>query len=377
MTVSSIHNDEYYMQQALELAHQAYGHVSPNPYVGAVLVKNHKIIGKGFHARAGEAHAEVNAVLEAESQGYSTEGATLYVTLEPCSHVGRTPPCTKKIIESGIKRVVLAMRDPNPKVNGSGVLALEQAGIAVTQEVCKAQAEALNRIFIHNQLNQRPFVALKTALSLDGKSATASGESQWITGESARLQAHYLRQGYDAILIGHHTVNRDNPALTVRHPQYQKPLLRIVLCRDPKSVNLNQQIFNTDSAPTWLAYVDSQAELFDPEPFQQQGVELLSCPSLPSGMISPHDLMQQLWFRGVRSVLLEGGAGLHNHFLNAGCVDWLYLFQAPLLIGGSGAALWSTGTTKLNLAPKLIPYQETTLGVDRLLEGALYFPKHA
>lgn len=220
-------NDQYYMDFAIDLAKRVSGQTSPNPVVGAVIVKHGEIVGFGAHLKAGEAHAEVQAIKMAGLE--KTSGATVYVTLEPCSHFGKTPPCSNLLIESRVKRVVIASVDPNPLVAGEGIKKLQDAGIETVVGVCQEKALALNEVFFHYIKTNTPFVTLKTAASLDGKTATYSGESKWITGPDARLDVHHYRHKHDAILVGVETVIKDNPSLTTRLPSGGKNPIRVIL----------------------------------------------------------------------------------------------------------------------------------------------------
>lgn len=249
--------DEKYMQLALDLAASAKGNTNPNPLVGAVIVKNGVIVGTGLHRKAGEPHAEVHAFRMA---GEHAQGATLYVTLEPCSHYGKTPPCANLVKESGVSRVVVAMQDPNPTVAGRGIQLLQEAGIVVEVGVLEQQARRLNERFIHNMLTKRPFVISKFAMTLDGKIATHTGHSKWVTGEAAREDVHHLRHEVDGILVGVGTVIADNPSLTTRLKEgYGKNPTRIIIdssLRTPDHAN----VLNTEDAPTILVCSDDVSQ---------------------------------------------------------------------------------------------------------------------
>lgn len=250
-------SDNHYMQTALALAAKALGRTSPNPMVGAVIVKDGRIIGQGYHQKAGTPHAEIHALGEA---GTAAEGATLYVTLEPCVHYGRTPPCADAIIRAGIKRVVIATEDPNPQVAGRGIYALQQAGIATTVGVKEREAKKLNEVFNKFITTGKPFIVLKCAMSMDGKIATRTGHSQWITGAEARLFGHPLRDRYDAIMVGMGTVLADDPLLTTRLPKGDgKNPLRIIL--DSKGrIPMESKVIADKSAPTLVAVTPQASE---------------------------------------------------------------------------------------------------------------------
>ncbi|MCL6480003.1 MAG: bifunctional diaminohydroxyphosphoribosylaminopyrimidine deaminase/5-amino-6-(5-phosphoribosylamino)uracil reductase RibD, partial [Peptococcaceae bacterium] len=314
--------DRYYMQMALDLARQALGRTSPNPMVGAVLVKDGRVIGQGYHTRPGTPHAEIHALREA---GERAAGATLYVTLEPCCHQGRTGPCTEAILAAGVKRVVAAMTDPNPLVSGRGLERLRRAGIEVTVGVMEEEARRLNEVFIKYITTRRPFVVLKTAMSLDGKIATRSGESQWITGPQARLAVHRLRDRYDAVLVGINTVLKDNPSLTTRIPQEdgRDPVRVIVdsLARTPPEARV---ITQQSSAPTIIA-VTEKAPAQNLRRLERAGAQIVVVPG-NGPRVDLAGLMAELGRREITSVLVEGGGEIHASFLEARLVDKVIWF---------------------------------------------------
>ncbi len=362
-----VKEDETFMQQALALAEKGYGCVSPNPYVGAILVKNGHILGEGYHRQAGSAHAEIHALAAAKQRFGEQEirGATLYVTLEPCCHVGKTGPCTQAIVCHGIARVVSAMEDPNPLVKGKGHAYLSAQGIEVVSGVCEKEARYLNRHFIHNQIDHRPYVTLKAALSLDGKLATRTGDSQWITCPAAREKSHYIRGLHDAILIGKGTLVTDNPSLTVRYgiSGLDSAPLRVVLLRDFNGVDCQFALFDVGAAPT---LVITTHEMFsDQAPrtliseLRSQGVRLAGVDE-----VTPPQVLQMLQKYDIGSVMLEGGARVYDSFLQAQCVDELALFYGPRLIGNAGAyELWpSSKITQLTTAPVLAIEQAEQVG---------------
>ncbi|MBS7816470.1 bifunctional diaminohydroxyphosphoribosylaminopyrimidine deaminase/5-amino-6-(5-phosphoribosylamino)uracil reductase RibD [Wohlfahrtiimonas chitiniclastica] len=340
-------SDLRFLARAVALATVPIGAVSPNPYVGAVIVKSGKIIGEGFHAKAGTAHAEVVAIANATE---STEGATIYVSLEPCCHHGKTGPCTEAILKAGIARVVYATEDPNPNVAGRGKAFLQAHGIEV---ICADDptARAINRIFFHNQLTQSTFVTLKAGLSLDGKIASKTGDSQWITCQAARRKAHELRAMHDAILIGKRTLLNDDPALTVRlEGDYRNPV-RIVLLRNFDGIrHANYQIFETTAAKTLIIHTNTA--LMDDALKADLTAKGVMIHALPA--IDPATLLSYLYAQGIMSVLLEGGSSIYNAFLSAGKVDELALFYGPRLIGDDAPSLWDhSGITQLSDAPIL------------------------
>ncbi|MBP2650043.1 MAG: riboflavin biosynthesis protein RibD [Firmicutes bacterium] len=323
--------DYQYMRQAIELASQAAGRTSPNPLVGAVMVKNGQVVGQGYHARAGTPHAEINALAVAGSQA---RGATLYVTLEPCSHYGRTGPCAKAVIEAGITRAVVAMTDPNPKVKGRGIELMRTAGIEVVEGVMAAEAAKLNEVFIKWIATGMPFGLMKTAMTLDGKIATRTGHSKWITGETSRNSVHTLRDTCDAILVGIGTVLADNPELTTRLPNGGKNPQRIIvdsLARTP----LTAKVVNDGLAPTIIA-VTSDAPAENIAALRAKGVQVLVVSRGSTG-VDLRELFSLLGKREITSVLIEGGAAINAAALAANIVDKVYAFVAPKIIGGKTA----------------------------------------
>ncbi|WP_066639285.1 bifunctional diaminohydroxyphosphoribosylaminopyrimidine deaminase/5-amino-6-(5-phosphoribosylamino)uracil reductase RibD [Desulfolucanica intricata] len=324
--------DKNYMQMALDLAARARGRTSPNPMVGAVLVKNGSVIGSGYHKRAGTPHAEIHALREA---GDKAEGATLYVTLEPCCHHGRTGPCTEAVLAAGIKRVVIAMTDPNPLVAGKGIERLQSAGVEVSTGVMAEEAQQLNEVFIKYITTRLPFVVLKTAMSLDGKIATYTGHSKWITGPGARNYVHQLRDSYDAILIGIGTLLADNPSLTTRlEGRDGKDPVRIIvdsMARTPPDAKV---ITQKSEAATIIA-VTEQAPKERVRKLNEAGAEILVAGNGPR--VDLTYLMQALAVREITGVLIEGGAEISASALNLGLVDKLIWFIAPKIIGGREA----------------------------------------
>ncbi len=347
--------DLQFLQEAIELAKKGYGRVSPNPYVGALLVKEGEIIGRGFHQAAGKVHAEVMAVEDALNQGHSLQNTTLYVTLEPCCFHGKTPACTDLILRSGITRVVTAMEDPNPNVAGKGHQILKDAGITVETNLLTTEANHLIRHFIVNQIEKRPFVTLKAALSLDGKLATKTKDSQWITGSDARKRAHFHRGEHDAILVGKGTLLQDDPALTVRYNFETAPPKRILLVNDFKGITNEvidrYQFFDTSLAPSIICY---QAEKKPADNLEghllQKGIELISLKST-----TPESLLSYCFNAGMMSLFIEGGAGIYDAFISADLIDEFLLFYGPKLIGSPEALeLWRNSPIQnLGDAPQL------------------------
>ncbi|QNB47342.1 bifunctional diaminohydroxyphosphoribosylaminopyrimidine deaminase/5-amino-6-(5-phosphoribosylamino)uracil reductase RibD [Thermanaerosceptrum fracticalcis] len=360
--------DVGYMKMALELARKAQGRTSPNPMVGAVVVKDGNIVGTGYHQKAGTPHAEVHALNEAGERAY---GADLYVTLEPCNHLGRTPPCTEAIIRAGIKRVFVALRDPNPLVSGKGIARLKAHGIEVQEGLLEDEARKVNEVFLKYIRTKLPFVALKTATSLDGKIATERGESRWITGQEARLRGHWLRNIYDAILVGIGTVMADDPSLTCRLPDQEgRDPIRIIV--DSKlSIDEGARVLNLHSpAPTIIATTAqataekiSRIEKNAPVLVVNEGKEV----HLPS-------LLKMLGDMEITSVLVEGGGRLNGSFLRENLVDKFYCFLAPKIIGGTKApgSFGGEGISSLRDVTELIDVVVEHLGTDLLVTG---YPK--
>ncbi|BAF59942.1 pyrimidine reductase and Pyrimidine deaminase [Pelotomaculum thermopropionicum SI] len=325
-------DDRYYMNMALELAARARGRTSPNPMVGAVLVKNGVVVGQGYHMKAGTPHAEIIALKEA---GNEARGATLYVNLEPCCHYGRTGPCADAVIEAGVARVVAAMADPNPLVAGGGLKKIKEAGLEVTLGVMEDEARELNEAFIKYVTTRRPFVLAKAALSLDGKIAARTGRSKWITGPAARAYVHQLRDWYDAILVGIGTILADDPSLTARLPGGGgRDPVRVILdslARTP----LNARVIKQKSkAPTVIA-VTAGAPPGRVKALQEAGAQVVVVNSGPR--VDLPELMRILAEKEITSVLIEGGAEVHGSAFAAGIVDKVAWFIAPKIIGGRDA----------------------------------------
>ena len=361
--------DRKFMEHALTLASKARGHTSPNPLVGAVIVRAGQIVGEGYHQKAGEAHAEIHALNQAEELA---NGATMYVTLEPCCHWGRTPPCTESIIRAKLSDVFVAMKDPNPQVAGKGIRQLKEAGIRVQVGICEEESQQLNEVFIKYITTQCPFVILKSAISLDGKIATASGESQWITSEASRLKGHEVRAQVDAILVGVGTVLQDNPSLTTRLPDRTKadPIRVIVDSRGRTPPGA--KVFNPDSNAGTLIAVTERAPLEKIEAFKSAGADVLIIQE-GEGRVCLSALMRELARREITSVLIEGGGEINAAALQAGIVDKLMFFVAPKLIGGKDAPgpIGGVGIGRLAEAFELRDVKTTQIGADFLIEGYL------
>lgn len=357
--------DEYYMQQALAIAQFAEGRTSPNPLVGAVIVKDRHIVGQGWHRKAGTPHAEVHALAQA---GELAKNATVYVTLEPCSHHGRTGPCADALIKAGVKKVVVAMTDPNPEVCGNGLARLRAAGIEVVEGVLADKAAKLNEVFIKWITTGMPFGVLKAAMSLDGRIATHTGHSKWITGPAARGYGHKLRDIYDGILVGIGTVLADNPELTARLPEGGQNPVRIIvdsMARTP----LDAKVVTDKKAPTIIA-VSSAAPAARIAALRSQDVEVMIVEQTESG-IDLRQLFQQLGARRITSILVEGGAAINASVLAANLIDKVHFFIAPKIIGGQMAPgpVAGSGAESVDQAIMLEDTSTQILGGDILING--------
>ncbi|MBD2503364.1 bifunctional diaminohydroxyphosphoribosylaminopyrimidine deaminase/5-amino-6-(5-phosphoribosylamino)uracil reductase RibD [Anabaena azotica] len=350
------------MQRCLELARRALGRTSPNPLVGSVVVQDGEIVGEGFHPRAGEPHAEVFALRAA---GERARGATVYVNLEPCNHYGRTPPCSEGLIAAGVAKVVVGMVDPNPLVAGGGIARLRAAGVEVLVGVETAACEQLNEGFVHRILYKRPFGILKYAMTLDGKIATNSGHSAWVTNPSARGEVHQLRAGCDAVIVGGNTVRLDNPYLTSHQEGVNNPL-RVVMSRQ-LDLPTDARLWDTAQAPTLvLTQVGANPEF--QKFLQQKGVEVMELPSL-----TPDAVMSHLYDRGFCSVLWECGGTLAASAIAGGAVQKILAFIAPKIIGGSHAPtpVGDLGFDTMTQALLLERVRWRVVGSDCLVEGYL------
>lgn len=362
------------MTLALRLAAKGLGTTSPNPMVGALVVRQDRIIGQGYHLRPGTSHAEIHALRQA---GRHAQGATLYVTLEPCCHLGkRTPPCVPEIVRSGVRRVVVAMRDPNPLVNGRGIKQLRQAGIPVTIGVARQEAERLNNAYCHWMKTTRPYVILKTGMTLDGQLATATGESQWITGELSRREVHQLRRQVDAVLIGIGTVLADDPLLTARTGRR----LQIVTPRQPLRVvvdsrlrtPLKAQILAQQNIAKTVIATTAAAPTVRRSALQRKGIEVLILPAVQKRVSLPA-LLKELGRRGVTSLLVEGGSEMNAAMLKSKLVHHIRLYMAPLLLGGQNAKGMIGGESPARLAGAIRLRHVVTrpVGRDVVVEGDL------
>jgi diaminohydroxyphosphoribosylaminopyrimidine deaminase / 5-amino-6-(5-phosphoribosylamino)uracil reductase len=353
----------FYIKRALRLAEKARGKTSPNPMVGAVLVKNKRVLSEGYHKKAGTPHAEVVAIDQA---GNKASGSTLYVSLEPCCHKEkRTPPCTAKIIESGIRQVVISMKDPNPRVAGKGIAELEDAGIKVVSGVLEEKAQKLNEAYIKHITTGTPFVIMKVAMTLDGKIATPDGESKWITGEKARRWVHRLRGTSDAVLSAVGTVKADNPMLTCRISGHKDPV-RVVI--DP-ALETSPDYHVCCCPPETLFVTKSKSVPFAKlNALREKGIEILKYETEKPDL---QLLIRQLGKRGISSLLIEGGSSLNSYCLEAGIVDKVMFFVAPKIIGGKDSFPAVGGRTfrRLENAFRLADIKTRQIGEDLLIEG--------
>lgn len=359
--------DEDYMREALQAARKAFGRTSPNPLVGAVIVNNDKIVATGWHHKAGEEHAEINALRAA---GDLAAGATMYVTLEPCSHYGKTPPCANAVIKAGIKRVVMAMIDPNPQVAGQGKKLLEEAGIEVTCGVLEAEARKLNEVFLKWITTGRPWVTMKTAMTLDGKIASVSGKSQWITNELSRTKVHGLRDCHDAILVGIGTVLADDPSLTTRLPDRSgKNPLRVIVDSQARTP-LTAKVITDRLAPTIIAVTEA-APIERRKQLAAAGAEVLVVNDGPQ--VDLTKLFAVLGERKLTSVLVEGGGTINYSLLSSGQADKVYAFIAPKFLGGKTALtpVEGAGITEVDDAVLLVDTKVEQFGNDVCVSGYL------
>ncbi len=362
------------MTLALRLAAKGQGTTSPNPMVGALVVRQGEIVGRGFHLRAGTPHAEIHALRQA---GARARGSTLYVTLEPCCHLKkRTPPCVPEVLRTGVRRVVIAMQDPNPPVKGRGAAALRRAGLSVTIGVARSEAEALNKAYCHWMKTGRPHVTLKAGMTLDGQLATVDGESRWITGELSRREGHQLRGQVDAVLVGVGTVLADNPALTARVGSRLDSLaprqpLRIVVDSRLRTPVTAQVLAQQDKAKTIIATTVA-APRARRSALEEKGIEILTV-AARQGHVSLSALLRELGRRGILSVLVEGGGEINAAMLRGKLVDRVRFYIAPLLLGGQDAKGLIGGNSPAGLA-KAIRVRRTvvrSLGDDMVVEGEL------
>lgn len=358
--------DIRYMRMALALAERGRGHVGPNPMVGAVIVRDGRVLAHGWHHEYGSLHAERDALASCDEP---VDGAVMYVTLEPCCHHGKQPPCTDAIVEAGISRVVMAMTDPNPLVAGHGAAILREHGIQVTSGVLEAEARHLNRIFIRYITKHRPWVVLKWAMTLDGRIAAVTGDSKWVSGEQSRRLVHELRGRYMGIVAGKGTVMADDPMLNCRAEGMRQPVRIIV--DSTASIPPESRLVRTARDYRTLVVHTDAADTQRIERLRSCGVELMSCSCGPDGMVDLDDMLGKLGAMGLDSVLVEGGGELNWSLLRAGLADEFYVFVAPKMIGGRAAKgpVGGTGFGKMSEACGMRTDSVRMVGEDVLIHG--------
>ncbi|HVI40580.1 MAG TPA: bifunctional diaminohydroxyphosphoribosylaminopyrimidine deaminase/5-amino-6-(5-phosphoribosylamino)uracil reductase RibD [Anaerovoracaceae bacterium] len=359
--------DSYYMKRALELAENGMGRTNPNPMVGAVIVKDGRMIGEGWHEQCGKAHAEVNAIKNATEP---VEASTVYVNLEPCCHQGKTPPCTELLIAKRVKRVVIGTIDPNPLVGGKGVQRLRAAGIQVTEGILESECKVFNEVFFHYIQKRRPFVVMKAAVSLDGKIAAPSGESKWITEEEARQDVQLLRNRYSAIMVGVETVIRDDPELTCRLEGGRNPL-RIILDSNLR-IPRDSKVLTDQHGNAAMIVCTERASPEKASRLKAMGAKVLYCGSR-NNHIDLEDLMEKLSGLSIDSILLEGGATVNDSALSQGIVSKIILYVAPKIIGGekSKTFVGGLGISSLDQAYPLRIESMERVGEDMKLTAYL------
>ena len=362
-------SDSDYMRMALDLAARGAGRVAPNPMVGAVVVNQDQVVGRGYHQALGAPHAEVNAIDEA---GPRCRDATLYVTLEPCNHHGRTPPCTQKILQAGIRRVVTAMADPNPEVSGGGNALLTSRGVEVCCGVQASRARELNESFIKYSRAKQPFVVLKMAATLDGRIATKTGDARWVTGSEARGQVHRLRNAMDAILVGVGTVIADDPQLTARLASGRGVDPTRIILDTHLNMPANASMLNRSSeADTWLVCGHAAAKTRK-QRLTAQGARILEMP-LKEGRIDLRILVRRLGERGITSILVEGGSRVAAAALQHDIVDKVLFFYAPKILGGDGIPMCrGEGPALMSQSLPLMETAVSRVGDDILVSGYLH-----
>jgi len=357
-------NHEYYMKMAIKLARKAKGKTSPNPYVGAVVVKRGKILGRGYHAKAGLAHAEVAALDQA---GENAKGATLYVTLEPCAHFGRTPPCTGRVINSGLKEVIIGMQDPNPLNNGRGINILRQHGIKVEVGFLEEELKKLNEVFLKYIIKRIPFVTVKVAQSLDGRIATRTGDSKWITSDASRSFAHRIRQDYDATMVGVNTILRDNPKLDAwfskKHP------IKVVV-DSQLSTPADANIFSGSNKVIIVTLPIEPGRETENRNILAQKATILEVRE-KSGQINLRDMLKKRAQMEITNILVEGGGTLNGALFDEGLVDKFQFFISPKVIGGKDAlgAIMGRGVSCMDKVAKLKDIKLRRFDKDFLIEG--------
>lgn len=340
--------DEYYMQRALRLARKGEGRASPNPMVGAVIVRSNRVIAEGFHERFGGNHAEINAI---ESAGTSLNGSTIYVTLEPCTHHGKTPPCVHRIVESRPSRVVIGTKDPNPLISGKGIRILKQNGIRTDVGVLEDSCRALNEKFFHFIVSKRPFVTLKFAQSIDGRIAAATGHSQWISSQPSLRLAHRERALHDAVLVGLGTVLKDDPQLTVRLVRGRNPIRVIVDAN--LHIPLKARVLQDQHRAKTIIAAAARPEGRKRDALEKRGIEVITAARDRMGRVDLGSLLDTLGKKDISSLLVEGGASIITSFLRDRLVNRMLVVMAPKIIGKGIEAVGDLGIMKIDQAVKL------------------------
>ncbi len=358
-------DDTRFMEQALKLARLGYGRTSPNPMVGAVVVKDGKVVGKGYHNKAGEPHAEVNALKDA---GKLATGGTLYVNLEPCCFQGRTPPCTSAIIEAGVSQVFCSLKDPNPLVSGKGIESLRRAGVEVREGLLAEEAGRLNEAYLKFISTRTPFVLLKVASTLDGRIAAPNGSSRWISSEESRSYVHQLRNGVDAVMVGAGTVLKDDPQLTVRLVKKVKDPKRIVLDTELR-VPLEAKVFKDGGATIIATKRDSDLE--KRRLLEDQGVEVWTVAQDSQGRVDIGKVVSEAGREEITSIMIEGGSQVYSSALRAGVVDKVAIFLSPKILGEGTPSFSFLGIRGMDEALGLKELDVKRLGEDLLLQAYL------
>ena len=359
-------DDNYYMRMAIRLAGKGIGKTSPNPMVGAVIVRNGKIIGRGYHKKCGDYHAEINAINNAKG---SIRGSTFYITLEPCSHYGRTPPCVDTLIKKGLKMVVVGTPDPNPEVNGKGIKILRSKGIKVDVGILDTECRQLNEHYFKFIKSGIPYVTVKYAQTLDGRIATKTGDSQWISSEASRKYVHFLRSTNDGIMVGAGTVTADNPQLTVRHVKGKNPLRIIV---DSKlRIPIKSSVLTDDNPHQTIIATTSNTPARKITAIKKLGVEVLVVRKERNGKVSFSSLLKELGKREIMSVLVEGGSGMITALLKVNLVDKMIIPISPRILGKGLEAIGDLNINKIRNAIKFSSFKTMKKGDDLIFEGTI------
>ena len=347
MSVGEIYTDEYYMKEAIELAKKGIGKVNPNPLVGAVIVKNNEIIGSGYHQMYGEAHAEINAIVDAESKGINVEGATIYVTLEPCSHYGKTPPCALKIVNKKFKRVVVGSNDPNPLVSGKGLEMIKNSGIEVVTAVLEDECIEINEVFYKYITTKIPYIFLKVAITLDGKIATSEGDSKWISNEKSREKVQYYRNKFMGIMIGANTLNNDNPSLTARMSEGRNPY-RIIIDPDLISNSSFNVVKNNKDSKTIIVTRETNKNEDTYELKTKYNVKFLFIKNNDKEF-NIKKIIERIGELGIDSILIEGGSRVISKAFEEGIIDAGEIFVSNKILGDEKGISFISGFTKLKM----------------------------